>query len=134
MGTNKGSHDVPVNPYQSPRSPTMAPKPSRGLLPLMVSFLVISALGCAYIYTFWMNLSLWTGLMRCVGFVATMGGIHYVGYRRWKRQQEAQDAKTSGNASQARGDSSIWSREVPRALFWSVTLFVLFLLLWSLML
>jgi zona occludens toxin (predicted ATPase) len=56
-----------------------------------------------------------------------MGGVHFVGFRLWRRQKE-------GNQKGERAASSIWTREVPRGLFWLVLLFVLFLLLWSLIL
>jgi hypothetical protein len=71
------------------------------------------------------------GLVRCIGFIAIMGGVHFVGYRLWDRQRKAVQ---TGNLVGTRDDTGFWSQKVPHGLFWLVLFFLGFLLLWSLML
>jgi hypothetical protein len=70
---------------------------------LIVSFLVICVLGCAFIFTYWMTSNPSVGLVRCVAFVVIMGGVHFVGYRIWKRQQA-----TMPEQAEVRAYASIW--------------------------
>jgi len=124
---NQEFDDSHVNPCRSPHSFTPARKSSRGMFALVVSFLVISITGCTFIFTYWKNLSPLVGIIRCLGFVAIMGGVHFVGFRLWQRQNEP-------NRKDKDANTSTWTREVPGGLFWLVVFVVLFLLLWSLML
>lgn len=121
-----------VNPYKSPDAPTASRTPPNALTALIISHVLISVLGCGFIYTFWMNVDVWTGVIRCVGFVAIMGGVHFLGYRLWKRQKQAAIAGAKETASEDRRDGSIWLREVPRVWLWLLAL--LLLLLWLMML
>lgn len=101
----------------------------RCLMALIISHGIISVLGCSFIYTFWADVDVLTGIIRSGGFVAIMGGVHFLGYRLWKRQQPATIADTKEIAPEDRRDGSIWSREVPRVWLWLLAL--LSLLLWS---
>ena len=105
---------------------------TRALTALSISYVLISVLGCSFIYTFWMNDDVLTGVIRCGGFVAIMGGVHFLGYRSWKRQEQAAITGTKETAPEDRRDGSIWSREVPRVWLWLLALFLL--LMWSMML
>lgn len=87
MTRNHGPDVSQLNPYRSPRSSIRMAKPTRDLLAIIVSFVVISLLGCAYIFTSWQDVNQSVGLVRCVGFVAIMAGVHFVGFRVWRRQQ-----------------------------------------------
>ncbi len=98
---------------------------------LVFSHVLISVLGCGFIYTFWLNVDVWTGVIRCGGFVAIMGGVHFLGYRLWTRQEQAAIVGRKETAPEDRRDDSIWSREVPRVWLWLLGL--LLLLLWSMM-
>lgn len=53
---------------------------------LTASFVVTSLLGVLFIFGYWRNTDLSIACERCVGFFAIMAGIHFVGYRAWKRQ------------------------------------------------
>lgn len=121
-----------TNPYQSPRSSDPAQRRDRSIFAMTISFLVISMLGCSFIFTFWMaHHALSIGLERCVGFIAIIGGVHFVGYRLWDRQRKAvQERKQVAT----RDDTGFLSQSVPHGLFWLVLVFLGFLLLWSLML
>ena len=100
-----------------------------GLVPITLSFALLSVIGCASIFTYWMTVSPWTGLIRCIGFVAIMGGVHFVGFRLWRRQLE-----TNENRGQDQEIDSVRSNNVPHGLLWLIVAFMLFLLLWSLVL
>jgi hypothetical protein len=65
---------------------------------MIVSFLVICILGCAFIFTCWMRFNPTVGVIRCVGFVVIMGGVHFVGYRAWKRQRVAAAEQVGGHS------------------------------------
>ena len=131
MPINHEPDEFRLNPYQAPHSSTPAPRMARDLLAMGASFLVICVLGCAFIFRFWMNLDLRVGLVRCIGFVVIMGGVHFVWYRMWTRQRQAVQEQ---NPVVARGGKGIWSRKVPYGLFWLLLLFLGLLLLWSVML
>ena len=73
---------------------------------LTISFLVISVAGCAFIYPRWIELGRWLGIVPCLVFVIIMGGVHCVGYRLLKRQQEAIPAEGAG---EVRGYASLWA-------------------------
>ena len=114
-----------VNPYQSPLSSAGRRSMRSGLLVMCASFLVLSGLGCAFIFGYWSRAgAAGVGIVRSVGFVAILAGIHFVGYRMWKRQQTASPTKLRDSDTPA----SVWSRNVPHGLFWLVV-FALFLLL-----
>jgi uncharacterized membrane protein YidH (DUF202 family) len=125
--TDHRCDDTQVNPYQSPQSDTPARKSARDLMAILVSFLVISVLGCAFIFAYWMNFSQFVGVVRCVGFVAIMGGMHFIGFRLWRRQQGAEEAKTPSP------HKSIWVRTARGVFLFALLSAVLFLLLSLLM-
>jgi hypothetical protein len=108
---------------------TSTPTAHRDLVPIIISFLILSGSGCAFIFLYWMPLSYWVGFVRCIGFVVIMGGVHFVGFRLWKRQL---DIRRDATTSQV--PSAVWSREVPHGLFWLIILLLLFPLLWALIL
>ena len=54
---------------------------------MITSYLAISVIGCTVIFTYWMSLDLWGGVLRCIAFVAIMGTVHLVGYGLWKLQK-----------------------------------------------
>ena len=66
---------------------------------LSIEFLVISVLGCCFIYGFWLRTSPLLGLIRCIAFVVIMGAIHLVGYHAWKRQRVSIPAQTDTQPS-----------------------------------
>ena len=70
-----------VNPCKSPDPSTASRTSPLALTALGISYFLISVLGCSFIYTFWMNDDVLTGVIRCGGFVAIMGGVHFLGYR-----------------------------------------------------
>ncbi|MCX5644146.1 MAG: hypothetical protein NTZ17_05605, partial [Phycisphaerae bacterium] len=53
---------------------------------LVVSLYVIGFLGVLFIYRESRGTGLTTAVERCIGFFAIMGGIHFIGYRLWRRQ------------------------------------------------
>ena len=119
----------PVNPYQSPESQSTQRRPvPRDLLVMCILFVVLSVLGCTFIFSYWrLAAAPAVGIIRCVGFTAIMAGIHFVGFRLWKRQ-EASSATKAGGSHEA---TNIWSQNVPRGLFWVVVFTVLLLLLYA---
>lgn len=127
MSIDEESNDCQASSYRPPHSFSRPRKAGGDVFALVVSFVVDSMLGCAFIFTFWKNLDPVVGLVRCVGFVAIMGGVHFVGFRLWRRQNEP-------NRKADDADTSIWTREVPGGLFWLVSFFVAFLLFLSLVL
>lgn len=72
---------------------------ARPIVALIVSFLVICVLGCAFIFTYWMRFNPSLGLVRCGVFVVIMGGVHLVGYRLWKRHPATMPEQAVGYAS-----------------------------------
>lgn len=113
-----------VNPFKSPDPSTASRTSPLALTALGISYFLISVLGCGFIYTFWADVDVSIGIIRSGGFVAIMGGVHFLGYRLWRRQQPGAEI-----APEDRRDGSIWSREVPRVWLWLLAL--LLLLLWS---
>jgi lipid-A-disaccharide synthase-like uncharacterized protein len=76
---------------------------ARPIIAMIASFFVISLLGSAFIFAYWLHRDSTVGVVRSVGFVAIMGGVHCVGYRLWKRQQAAIPEQAEGHAC-----ASIW--------------------------
>jgi hypothetical protein len=76
-----------------------------------------------------MSFSLFAVVVRCAGFVAATGGVHFAGLRIWRREQgsNAKDAKPPATGN------GIWVRTVPGGLFWLVLLFVVLYLVLCLM-
>ena len=123
-----------INPYQSPNSELFTSRIAPGRMSILISFSVISVLGCAFIYTNWMQFSRLLGIVRCIGFVAIMGGVHYVGYRLWQRQhsKNSTDAETTSTESQDNVSSK--SRVVHYASLYLLGFILLFFLLLLLLL
>ncbi len=119
-----------MNPYESPRSVDESRRPvSREGLTVCGSFVVLAVLGCAFVFRYWWSAGAPTvGIARCLVFAGIMAGVHLVGFRLWKRQEE--DATKKANDSDEA--VSIWSRSVPRGLFWVVVFTLLLLLLFAL--
>jgi hypothetical protein len=83
---------------------------ARPIMALIVSYLLVGVLGCAFLLAYWTHLgSAWLGVVRSVAFVVIMGGVHFVGYRLWKRQGaatiEQAEAPPSTSIWQAYGDA-----------------------------
>ena len=117
--------DKVENPYESPGSlPRRRPVP-RDILAICVLFTIVTVVGCAFIFSYWWLVGATAhGIVRSLGFAVMMAGLHFVGYRFWKRQQFLSAAK-DGDLPDA---ANIWTQEVPRGLFW-VVVFTLFLFL-----
>jgi hypothetical protein len=128
-----GPDKSPVNPYQSPLTSPPVPKRDRGLLAMIGSFLLISVAGCIHIWVYWMSRSRLTGLIQCVAFVAIMGGVHFIGIRLWRRQQEANALKREEDTIEAQTDRRAGPRELPYGTLWALLLLLLLLLLVLLM-
>ena len=115
----------PLNPYESPTSSVRRQAATRDVLLMCASLTVLSVLGCAFIFSYWsLADAITVGIVRCVGFVAIMAGIHFVGYRLWKRQLE--NSVTRASAPQE--PTNLWSQNVPHGLFWVVVITILLLL------
>lgn len=65
---------------------------------LVISFLVVGVFGCDFIFSSWSNISPWAGFIRCLVFVVIIGGVHFVGFRMWMRQEME---KSGGPVDQA---------------------------------
>lgn len=55
---------------------------------LVVSFCVITSLGCEMLYLGWRRDSLYLAVWRCAGFVLLIAVAHRIGYRLWQKQFE----------------------------------------------
>lgn len=118
-----------MNPYQSPTSAQERRPFPRDLLLICASFVVLSGLGCTFIFTYWSRSGEFTtGVVRSAGFAAIMAAIHFAGYRLWKRQRPV--AKSTDRDSEA--STSIWSQKVPRGLFWLIVFSLLCFLILAL--
>ena len=119
----------PLNPYESPASSVRRRPVPRDVLAFCASFAILSVLGCAFIFGYWWVADATAvGIVRCVGFAAIMAGLHFVGYRLWKRQEPRSATKTGDSLE----PTNIWSQNVPRGLFWGVVFTILLLLLLAL--
>jgi hypothetical protein len=100
-----------------------------GFAAIIVSCIVISTAGHVFIFTYWQQRNFWIGVVRSFGFGLIMVGVHFVGYRLWKRQQE-----TRHKPSTVQPERSLSSKHVSHGFFWLfVSLLILFLLLLALM-
>jgi hypothetical protein len=81
-----------VNPYAPPRA-ALGPRVAAGgprrsdRWAIVLSFLIVSTLGCLFLLGFWSaRRRIDIGLIRSVGFVVITAGVHFVGYRIYRRQ------------------------------------------------
>jgi hypothetical protein len=87
-----------ANPYAPPRA-ALGPRHAVARVGrserwgILLSFLIISALGCLFLLGFWSaQRRIDIGLVRSVGFVIIMAGVHFVGYRIYQRQRDGAGA------------------------------------------
>ena len=117
-----------VNPYQPPAAPMRRSQGrwlSRDLVVLSGSFVIMTALGCRFLFNYWSHEgSLSTGMIRIAVFAAVMAAVHFVGYSLLNQQQAS--ARKRGSGPQA--PPSMWTRTVPRGLFWVIVFSLLFFL------
>ena len=82
------------------------PSTRTALLALTISFVINIALWVSLLYWHWKRDSLYMAVGRCTVFIAFMAGVHFIGYRLWKRQF-VQD-QGSGSESLSRSISSVY--------------------------
>ena len=131
MAFDRELNDSHLNPYRSPASSSSPVISGRGILAIVVSYLLNCALGCAFIFSYWQTIDLSIGIIRCLGFMAIMAGSAFcrlsnlatpAGRKRERRKHSRPRVAVFGEQTS------------PHGLLWVVLFTILFMLLKSLML
>jgi hypothetical protein len=106
-----------ANPDGATITPSLSKIPTRpsfllARLALAVSFCAIGCFGGWLIYGFWIAVSVRTAVISSSLFVLIMAGVHFLGYRLWRRQFP----QSPGNTPPPPVLSSEYSRPVKAAL------------------
>jgi hypothetical protein len=91
------------------RTASIPVRPSNcvALLALAISFCIISTLGVWLLYWSWRAVSVQMATGRCTVFVGVMAGVHFIGYRLWRRQF-VQDPGNGGKSLSRQFSSAYW--------------------------
>lgn len=106
----------PVNREQSASGcPAASRQPPywRALVALTISFCIISVVGVWFVYGFWARRNAPVAVARGAAFVAIMAGVHFLGYRAWRRQFTLPLTGESQSATWSEIMQSSWSPPPP---------------------
>ena len=93
------------------------------ILGLIVSFWIISILGCMMLYWGWERERPRLAVVQCVVFVGLIVGVHCLGYRLWRRHSEQR--RDGGSGARPRQISSVYWPPMRTALLQQNTIIIL---------